>query len=63
MSETAVVMNVSAQEIKKSGNDRFLDTVVELDSENGGGYMGTLEVFHQLHCLVSRYRSCTGWLA
>lgn len=53
MSETAVVLNVSTQDIKNTGNDRFVDTVVELDENNGGEHMGTLEIFHQLHCLVS----------
>ena len=54
MSETAVVMNVSAKEARRSCNDRHFKTVVELDEKNGGGYMGSLEIFHQLHCLVWR---------
>jgi hypothetical protein len=53
MVETAAVLNVSRAEIFRSGNTAALETVVELDEENGGGYMGTLEIFHQLHCLVS----------
>lgn len=52
MGETAVVLNVSAEEIHRSGNDLSMETIVELDSANGGGYMATLELFHQLHCLV-----------
>jgi hypothetical protein len=52
MVETAAVLNVSRGEIFRSGNAAALETVVELDEENGGGYMATLEVFHQLHCLV-----------
>lgn len=53
MVETAAVLNVSRGEIFRSGNTAAMETMVELDGENGGGYMGTLEMFHQLHCLVS----------
>lgn len=60
MIETAVVLNVSEAEIKRSGNTESLDTVVELDEDNGGGYMGTLELFHQLHCL-NQLRRWTYW--
>lgn len=28
----------------------YIDTAIELE---GGGYLATIEVFHQLHCLVS----------
>lgn len=52
MGETAVILNVSAEEIRRSGNDFSMGTIVELDAPNGGGYMATLELFHQLHCLV-----------
>ncbi|KAG5994684.1 hypothetical protein E4U43_003193 [Claviceps pusilla] len=51
MIETAVVLNVSRHEVHRSGNNARLDTAVELDGENGGGYMATIEMFHQLHCL------------
>ncbi|KAM3450340.1 hypothetical protein MY3296_006228 [Beauveria thailandica] len=51
MVETAAVLNVSAQESARAMNDRAIETVVRLDQDSGGGYMGTLEVFHQLHCL------------
>lgn len=51
MFDTAAVFNVSAQEAARSMNSNELDTVVDLGDDNGGGYMGTLEVFHQLHCL------------
>ncbi|OAL37120.1 hypothetical protein AYO20_03598 [Fonsecaea nubica] len=60
MVETAAVLNVSREEIYSSGNAAALETVVELDQDNGGGFMGTLEVFHQLHCL-NVLRKWTYW--
>ncbi|OAL31800.1 hypothetical protein AYO22_00670 [Fonsecaea multimorphosa] len=60
MVETAAVLNVSRKEMYSSGNTAALETVVELDQENGGGFMGTLEVFHQLHCL-NVLRKWTYW--
>ncbi|KAF4504360.1 hypothetical protein G6O67_008518 [Ophiocordyceps sinensis] len=36
---------------KSSGQD-WLNTTVEYGHVNGGGYMATLELFHQLHCVV-----------
>ncbi|KIW86210.1 hypothetical protein Z517_01605 [Fonsecaea pedrosoi CBS 271.37] len=60
MVETAVVLNVSREEMYSSGNAAALETVVELDQDNGGGFMGTLEVFHQLHCL-NVLRKWTYW--
>lgn len=53
MVETAVVLNISMDEVRQSSNDDSVETLVRLDHENGEGYMGSLELFHQLHCLVS----------
>ena len=32
----------------------FKESAVKYPDSMGGGYMGSLEVFHQLHCIVSR---------
>ena len=53
MVETAAVLSTTIDEVHRSSNDDSVDTLVRLDQENGGGYMGSLEMFHQLHCLVS----------
>ena len=53
MPGTAVVLNVSAADIETSSNAAYSDSIVRLDKENGGGYMATIELFHQLHCLVN----------
>jgi hypothetical protein len=63
MSETAVVMNVSSNDVSRSMNNDRLDTAVRIDAENGGGYMGTIEMFHQLHCLVGLFRSRANFLS
>lgn len=55
---TAVLLSVSRADIDKawkSSDDDWFNSTVELGEANGGGYMGTLEVFHQLHCLVSNH--------
>jgi len=34
-------------------NDQvWFNSTVELDEDAGGGYMATIDAFHQLHCLV-----------
>jgi hypothetical protein len=51
----SVVLGVSADDIRRSrkaGEDEWFNSTVRLDEQNGGGYMATLEVFHQMHCLV-----------
>ena len=53
MVETAVVLNISMDEVRQSSNDDSVETLVRLDPDNGEGYMGSLELFHQLPCLVS----------
>jgi len=50
---TSVVLTATEEEMKESGNADFPATVADLGVENGGGAMATLEMFHQLHCLVS----------
>jgi len=49
------VLTATEQEMKESGNAEFPATVADLGAENGGGAMATLEMFHQLHCLVRLY--------
>jgi hypothetical protein len=44
-------LGLSRAEIERSGNNQNFDTIVELADDLGGGYMSTLELFHQLHCL------------
>lgn len=51
----AVVLGVSREDIGRSWKDtseEWFNSTVRLDKKNGGGYMATLEIFHQLHCLV-----------
>ena len=43
-------MSVSEEVLIASGSD--IDSI-KVPEEYGGGYMATLEVTHQLHCLVS----------
>lgn len=52
----AVVLTVTEDDIRRSRKaspEEWLNSTVELDVLNGGGYMATLELFHQMHCLVS----------
>ncbi|KAF2648526.1 hypothetical protein K491DRAFT_612600, partial [Lophiostoma macrostomum CBS 122681] len=49
---TPLILGSTASEIHQSQNDFSLETMVQLDDENGGpGYMSSLEMFHHLHCL------------
>ncbi len=51
----AVVLGVSREEVARSWKDSdedWFNSTVRLAPQNGGGYMATLEIFHQLHCLV-----------
>ena len=43
---------ISVEELKLIGKDSTADATVQIPAEFGGGYYATLEVFHQLHCLV-----------
>ena len=45
-------MTISEADLKKF-DPLFADSAVRYPEEMGGGYMGSLEVFHQLHCVVS----------
>lgn len=50
----AVVLGVTEDDMRasrKATGDEWYNSTVRLDERNGGGYMATLEVFHQLHCL------------
>lgn len=52
---TSVVITVDSSEIKasnKTAPEDWLNSTVKLDSSDGPRYLGTLELFHQLHCLV-----------
>lgn len=44
---------ISDAELKRIGKNSTADATVRIPPEHGGGYYATLEVFHQLHCLVS----------
>jgi hypothetical protein len=48
------MLRVSAEDINTAvrGEDGYIDTAIEIE---GGGYLATIEVFHQLHCLVRYY--------
>lgn len=48
------MLAVTEQEMRESGNAVSTATIADLGEENGGGPMATLEMFHQLHCLVCR---------
>jgi hypothetical protein len=50
---TSVVLSATVDEVYASENAASLNTVTQLGEKNGGGAMATLEMFHQLHCLVS----------
>ena len=43
------VMSISQDTLERIGAPK---SSVRLPDESGGGYMGALEVFHQLHCVV-----------
>ncbi|KAI1317918.1 hypothetical protein F5Y16DRAFT_140255 [Xylariaceae sp. FL0255] len=50
---TAVILSVSKEDIaraRKIDDLAWLNTTVKLDNEEGG-YMATIDMFHQLHCL------------
>ncbi len=51
-SRSLAMLRVSAEDIVTAvrGQEGYIDTAIELE---GGGYLATIEVFHQLHCLVS----------
>lgn len=46
------MLRVSAKDIETAvrGQEGYLDTAIAIE---GGGYLGTIEMFHQLHCVVS----------
>ncbi|MCJ1330069.1 hypothetical protein MMC10_006750 [Thelotrema lepadinum] len=49
---TAAIVQATDEDIRRSWKDNeWMNTTVKLDEEYGGGYMATLEMFHQLHCL------------
>jgi len=48
---TAMYYSASREELVKAG-----ETIDEKTLEvTGGGYLATLGVYHELHCIVSRY--------
>ena len=52
---TAVVLGVGQDEVaraRKDTDEEWYNSTVQFSDENGGGTMATLEMFHQLHCLV-----------
>ncbi|CAG8951422.1 hypothetical protein HYFRA_00007338 [Hymenoscyphus fraxineus] len=53
---TSIVLSVSEEEIRSSSRwstdeELSTSTAVALSPQNGGGYMATIEMPHQLHCL------------
>ena len=42
-------ISISREELVKIGGS---EASVKLPPESGGGYMGWLEIYHQIHCLV-----------
>lgn len=52
---TASLISVDDDDIQRANltsDSHWRNATVEYGEVNGGGYMATLEVFHQLHCLV-----------
>ncbi len=52
---TAAVLSVTKEEVAKANkidDAVWFNSTVELDEDFGGGYMATIDLFHQLHCLV-----------
>ncbi|KAH8888971.1 hypothetical protein GQ53DRAFT_825741 [Thozetella sp. PMI_491] len=50
----AVLLAATEDDIRRSrkaSDDEWFNSTVVLDETNGGSYMATLEMFHQLHCL------------
>ena len=48
-------MSISHDTLRKIGAS---EDSIRLPPESGGGYMGALEVFHQIHCVVgTKYSS------
>ncbi|KAK3171335.1 hypothetical protein OEA41_003419 [Lepraria neglecta] len=45
-------MRISEEELEKL-NPLFAKSAVRCPEKMGGGYMGSLEVFHQLHCVIA----------
>ncbi|KAL3952535.1 hypothetical protein ACCO45_012478 [Purpureocillium lilacinum] len=51
---TASLIAVNEEDIKRSNkmsDDDWFNSTVEYGTQHGGGYMATMELFHQLHCL------------
>jgi len=46
------ILNASAADVQQA-TSVSIDSAVKLPEDDGEGYMVTLEVFHQIHCLVS----------
>lgn len=46
------VLNVSREDAQRS-TAYSLETAAQLPETDYNGYMASLEIFHQLHCLVS----------
>lgn len=44
---------ISEDELQRIGKDSTANATVQIPDSLGGGYFATLEVFHNLHCLVS----------
>lgn len=52
---TAVVLRVDESDIaraRKIDDPAWFNTTVQLNHNGKQGYMATLDMFHQLHCLV-----------
>ncbi|KAK8042809.1 hypothetical protein PG994_013292 [Apiospora phragmitis] len=61
---TSTFISVTKEDIRRANqtdeNLFWLNSTVQYDQANGGGYMGSLELFHQIHCLVISCHADTG---
>ena len=62
MGETAVVMNISHQEAVKSRNGQSLETIVQLDKDNGGGATFSTRTFRDVQGRVTSVEDSLGRL-
>ncbi|KAI1179765.1 hypothetical protein F4777DRAFT_574590 [Nemania sp. FL0916] len=60
---SAVVLGIKPEDVtfaRKDKEEEWYNSTVQLGDDNGGGMMGTLEMFHQLHCLYPYYKNTGG---
>lgn len=52
---SASLITVTEEDIRranKTNDEDWFNSTVPLGEVNGGGYMASLELFHQMHCVV-----------